>query len=136
MISELENGKRAYISTTELIVLAAALNVAPVALLYPAPYEEEIEVLPGVRMLTIAAAERFSGNIDPLMFDHDEEFVSNMLELSRARQLREIQRSRRNLAEQLKITGDVIPGSVRETLQVEHARLSKLYAELRSEYGG
>ena len=71
MISELENGKRTYVSTAELVVLAMALNTAPVALIYPGPYGEDVEITPGAKMSKIAAVEWFSGIIDPLSVDHD-----------------------------------------------------------------
>jgi transcriptional regulator with XRE-family HTH domain len=60
-ISELENGKRKYVSTAELIILARALDTAPVALVCPPPYQGEIEVLPGVSSTSWSAAEWFSG---------------------------------------------------------------------------
>ena len=48
-ISELENHKRKYVTTVELMVLARALNTPPIALLYPRPLSgESIDILPGV----------------------------------------------------------------------------------------
>lgn len=137
MISELERGKRKYVTTAELVVLAAALNVAPVAMLYPPPYDDEIEVTPGAKMTRIAALERFSGIIDPLSEDHDEQFRRNMFPLIRARQIRELQKSRRNIGEQLRILDDDIANeSLRNMLNDEHIRISNLIEELRSGYGG
>jgi len=63
-ISELENGKRKYVSTAELAILARALDTAPVALLYPPPYQGGIEVLPGQSSTSWSAAEWFSGMSD------------------------------------------------------------------------
>jgi hypothetical protein len=60
-VSELENGKRKYVSTAELVILARALDTSPVALLHPPPYHGEIEVLPGVSSTSWSAAEWFSG---------------------------------------------------------------------------
>lgn len=61
-ITDLENGRRRYVTTAELAVLAAALNTAPIALLYPGPYNQQIEVLPGVDWpRQIDAAQWFSG---------------------------------------------------------------------------
>jgi hypothetical protein len=135
LISELERGNRTYISTTELTVLAKALNVAPVALLFPGPYDDDVEITPGAKMSGIAAAEWFSGNIDPLSEDHDAEFRRNMRDLIRARQIRAHERTRRNLLEQLKIAGDVVEPSVREMLMDEYTRISKLLEELRTDDG-
>ncbi|CCC45993.1 helix-turn-helix domain-containing protein [Mycobacterium canetti] len=62
VITDLENGRRRYVTTAELLVLAAALNVPPVVLVYPGPrYEEYIEVLPGVQSTEIDAVQWFSG---------------------------------------------------------------------------
>jgi transcriptional regulator with XRE-family HTH domain len=136
LISELERGDRSYLSTTELTVLAKALNVAPVALLFPGPYDEDIEITPGARMSRIAAVEWFAGNTDPMSADYDTEFRRNMLDLMRARQIRELERSRRNLGEQLRIVDDAVPSSVRETLAEEYTRISNVLEELRIGYGG
>ncbi len=62
VIADLENGRRRYVTTTELIVLAYALDTAPIALLYPAPLGEEVRVLPRLRMTRFMAAEEFCGN--------------------------------------------------------------------------
>jgi transcriptional regulator with XRE-family HTH domain len=61
-VTDLENGRRRYVTTAELTVLAAALNVAPIVLLYPGPdYGEYIEVLPNVSDRKISAVQWFSG---------------------------------------------------------------------------
>lgn len=61
-LTDLENGRRRYVTTAELAVLAAALNVPPIVLLYPGPdYGEYIEVLPGVHDQQVSAAQWFSG---------------------------------------------------------------------------
>lgn len=60
-ISDLENGRRRYVTTSELVVLAAALDTSPVALVYPGPYGDEmIELLPGMQASKFIAAEWFS----------------------------------------------------------------------------
>jgi transcriptional regulator with XRE-family HTH domain len=146
MISELERGKRKYVTTAELVVLAAALNVAPVALLYPAPYDEDIEVTPGRTMSKIGAVERFSGHrpdpLDPRAPDDDGEYWHNLRDLTRARRIRELRQRRRNFAEQMRILGDLeAPESVRDAMRVmaeEQEQISKLLEEeLESDgYGG
>jgi transcriptional regulator with XRE-family HTH domain len=61
-IADLENGRRRYVTTAELVILATALNTSPVALLYPGPdYNAEIEVLPDIHDRKIEAAQWFSG---------------------------------------------------------------------------
>lgn len=61
VISDLENGRRRYVTTAELIVLAAALNTSPVNLVYPGPYQNIVEILPGRGAGEFIAAQWFSG---------------------------------------------------------------------------
>lgn len=61
VISDLENGRRRYVTTAELTVLAAALNVSPVVLVYPGPYQNMVEILPGRECAEFNAAQWFSG---------------------------------------------------------------------------
>jgi hypothetical protein len=60
VIADLENGRRRYVTTAELIVLAAALNTVPLALLFPSA-EEMLEILPGNEMTGAAAVGWFTG---------------------------------------------------------------------------
>ncbi|NKY17516.1 DNA-binding protein [Tsukamurella spumae] len=60
-ISELETGRRKHVTVAELSVLAAALDTAPVALLYPGPYDAPVDVLPEVRVTELDAVQWFSG---------------------------------------------------------------------------
>jgi hypothetical protein len=62
-ISELENGKRKSVSTAELIVLAVALRVSPVRLIYPDMPDGLVDVLPGKPVPSIEAAMFFSGEL-------------------------------------------------------------------------
>ncbi len=62
VISDIEVGRRRYVTTAELIVLAAALNTSPVCLVYPGPYDTVVEVIPNSEdRPEYAAAEWFSG---------------------------------------------------------------------------
>lgn len=61
-IAELETGRRKYISLTELILLAAALEVPVVDLVYPGSANTEIEILPNVRVPKVDAVASFSGS--------------------------------------------------------------------------
>ena len=63
MIADLENGRRKYVTVAELIVLARALNTAPIALLYPDPCAE-VEMLPGYTSDGPSALQWFSGLLD------------------------------------------------------------------------
>ncbi|MCK0516968.1 hypothetical protein [Williamsia sp. DF01-3] len=61
-ISDIERGNRgALLSVAELVILAKALAVPPLLLLYPGVPGEVVEVIPEVRTLAIAAAQWFSG---------------------------------------------------------------------------
>jgi transcriptional regulator with XRE-family HTH domain len=59
-ITKIEAGERA-ISVPELMIVAAALNTAPLALLMPAGVEDPVEVLPGVTMNGAATLGWFTG---------------------------------------------------------------------------
>jgi hypothetical protein len=61
VIADLENGRRRYVTTAELTILARALNTAPVALLYPDPCATEVEMLPDYKTTGPFALQWFSG---------------------------------------------------------------------------
>jgi transcriptional regulator with XRE-family HTH domain len=86
VISDLETGRRRYLTTAELLVIAAALDVAPVALLYPGPYDEEIEALPDVTIPKRWAVQWFSGTFSAITDKSDrDEYRQNMEQLRTAR---------------------------------------------------
>ncbi|MDN4520720.1 DNA-binding protein [Mycolicibacterium austroafricanum] len=62
VIAKLDSGHRgSVLSVTELVVLAAALNTSPVNLVYPGPYQNAVEILPGRNSGEFNAAQWFSG---------------------------------------------------------------------------
>lgn len=64
-IADLECGRRRFVTTGELLVLASALNTSPIALIYPDPSDEPdnlVEALPGVEVTGFNAAQWFSGH--------------------------------------------------------------------------
>lgn len=61
VIADLENGRRRYVTTAELCVLAWALRVPPVQLLYPDMPDGEVEIVPQIEKPSIEAAQWFSG---------------------------------------------------------------------------
>jgi hypothetical protein len=82
-ISELETGRRKSITIEDLIVLAAALRIAPLILLYPDGGDcDEIEYLPGQIVERVTATRRFTG-ISQEIIDNYEKAVSELLEASR-----------------------------------------------------
>jgi hypothetical protein len=65
VIANLENGRRDSIGIAEVLVLALALNVPPVLLLFPIGRASQVEVLPGKTTCPWSAAEWFSGEAGP-----------------------------------------------------------------------
>ena len=64
-VADLESGRRRIVTTAELLVLAAALDTTPIALMYPNPSDEPdnvVEVLPGIEATGFQAAQWFSGS--------------------------------------------------------------------------
>lgn len=100
-ISELENHKRKLVSTAELAVLARALDTAPIALLYPPPYHEEVEMLPGVEVTSWSAAQWFSGATEggkgPVIADDAEGYRRNLAPLRVAAKISALDGRKRRL---------------------------------------
>ncbi|MBZ3918168.1 helix-turn-helix domain-containing protein [Streptomyces acidiscabies] len=61
VLANLESGRRATITVAEVLVLAAALDVAPGQLLFPVGYEEEVEFLPSETAAPFDVLEWISG---------------------------------------------------------------------------
>lgn len=62
-IHELETGKRKSVTTAELCVLAWALRVPPLQLLYPDIPDGGVEIVPGIEKPSIEAIQWFSGEL-------------------------------------------------------------------------
>lgn len=60
-LADLETGRRGHISVAELLVLARALDVPPLLLMFPVGAGEETEVLPGQSRASFRAAQWFTG---------------------------------------------------------------------------
>lgn len=63
VLANLESGRRDSVSAAELLVLAAALGVAPVELLCPVGYDERLELLPGRTMDPLRASRWVDGEL-------------------------------------------------------------------------
>jgi transcriptional regulator with XRE-family HTH domain len=62
-ITKIEGNNRAgKFDVAELLVIAAALNTSPALLLYPGPYNEDVELLPGEVCAEFDAVQWFSGS--------------------------------------------------------------------------
>ncbi len=98
VIADLENGRRRYVTTAELTVLARALKVPTITLLFSPPYNDEIEMLPGVVTTKLFAVERFCGN-PPRGFVPT--YGDNTWLLQRAREISSLEDQQRSILEVL-----------------------------------
>lgn len=76
MITDLENGRRKYIAIHELIMLAQALSVAPLELLYGNDNGAIIEFHPGDQVTRLTAVQRFSGIDEDVLARYEETIES------------------------------------------------------------
>lgn len=80
-IAKIESNSRSgKLDVAELLVLSAALFTPPVALVFPGPYNDEIDILPSLKALQFDAAQWFSGL-------HNETFGTQAEGLDSARAL-------------------------------------------------
>jgi transcriptional regulator with XRE-family HTH domain len=63
VLANLESGRRETVSVAEVLVLAAALDVAPIELISPVGFDEETEMLPGSMMDPLYAMRWFTGEL-------------------------------------------------------------------------
>jgi transcriptional regulator with XRE-family HTH domain len=63
VLANLESGRRETVSAAEVIVLAAALNVAPIELICPAGFDQQIEMLPGRTIDPLSAMRWYTGEL-------------------------------------------------------------------------
>jgi transcriptional regulator with XRE-family HTH domain len=63
VLANLESGRRETVTVPEILVLAAALQVAPVELLCPVGFDEQIEILPGRMMDPLSASRWVDGEL-------------------------------------------------------------------------
>jgi transcriptional regulator with XRE-family HTH domain len=63
VLANLESGRRETLSVAELLVLAKALEVAPILLLFPLGHQDTIEVVPGEQVPVPDAAMWFTGEM-------------------------------------------------------------------------
>jgi len=63
VLANLESGRRDTVSVAEVLVLAAALDVAPIELISPVGFDKETEMLPGSTMDPLYAMRWFTGEL-------------------------------------------------------------------------
>ncbi len=83
-IANYESGRKKGLDVAELLVLAAALRIPPLTLLFPQLPDGPVEVLPGYETTSWDAATWFSGEASSPNPDHDPWPTSKEFELLRA----------------------------------------------------
>jgi hypothetical protein len=129
VIADLENGRRRYVTTAELTVLAAALQTAPIALLFPAPLDEQVWALPRLKMTRFMAAEEFCGNASGLAS------ADNMAALQLARDIAAAKGTQRALLMALDELGGH-PANVVKTIRAELEQTARRIEKLEAERDG
>lgn len=81
-IANYENGRKKGLDVAELTIIAAALGVPPVALMYPNLPDGEVERIPGEVVTATAATRWFSGDRTVFVDDND---MTKLLQASRMR---------------------------------------------------
>ncbi|MDO2969558.1 DNA-binding protein [Mycobacteroides abscessus] len=145
VISKLDSGHRgSVLGVAELVVLAAALDMPPVALLYPDLPDGEVEMLPNRPARSIAAARWFSGEVrrasiegavDPAQIDAERE---NMRRIQLSRRRHELQSA---IASTERVAAmaqnhldhgaeDANPASIHALIDLDRANLDRLATEM------
>jgi hypothetical protein len=104
VIADLENGRRKYVTTAELMVLARALNTTPIALLYPGPYGSNVAMLPFMESTEYGALQWFSGGIDmpeDAVCDDPAEYLDNLQRVKTAREVWRLDQQKLELMKRL-----------------------------------
>lgn len=138
VISDLELGRRRYVTTAELIVLAAALETAPITLLYPPPYDEIVELVPDVTEAKIAAVEWFCSDSNAVKYKPGKRSVDDFADLTRplyaARGMEKLQDAQRSLLSTLARESDLespLAQSIRRELEHIDARIAEFRTQER-----
>ncbi|BBY19016.1 hypothetical protein MLIT_46080 [Mycolicibacterium litorale] len=108
MIAKLDSGHRGEVlSVAELLIIAAALEVPPVTLLYPNLPDGEVERTPGKVETALSAVRWFAGEDDT----GSPEYLPRLLHLSREREgmIRSAKRQEQTLA-RMAARGEPIDG--------------------------
>ncbi|MHA7661859.1 hypothetical protein [Mycolicibacterium sp. HS_4_1] len=155
-IADLENRRRRYVSTAELCVLAWALRVPPIRLLFPDLPDGLVEVVPGEEYPSIVAATWFSGETlflpefepktqeaDEAQWLHDVQAAREISDGARLVQLsreRIAQQSRigslTKLAARLRDSGDAEGNSAAESLVSDIVVAEKLLEQINAALRG
>ncbi|WP_280487550.1 helix-turn-helix domain-containing protein [Nocardia farcinica] len=101
-ISELENGKRKDVTLAEITVLARALRVSPIQMIYPDLADGPTEIWPNVTATSFEAAQWFSGelrasDIEESEAAHDSDNAKVQMSRRLARLRQNVRNARLNL---------------------------------------
>jgi hypothetical protein len=61
VLANLESGRRDTVAVAEVLVLAAALDISPIELIFPVGFDEQTEILPGREVDPLTAMRWFAG---------------------------------------------------------------------------
>lgn len=143
-IANYESGRKKNLDLAELMVLAEALNTAPVALVYPSPLVDEVEVLPDVECSRYEAAQWFSGLEYRLIEQADtgadkvrasaKAFHENVLELTLFREQMALVVQRGQILKEIEGLGEVGTAAVLKVMEQLDSQLERIQQELRDYY--
>ncbi|MCW1820793.1 MULTISPECIES: helix-turn-helix domain-containing protein [Mycolicibacterium] len=139
VISDVEIGRRQQLSVAEMTVLARALDTSPAALMYPAP-EGIVEVLPGVEVSEIRAAQWFSGLLDGSsaevhsLFDDPVVYGRNLKRLRLARKIWDLEENKVSMMAARAAEPKGGRGPWTEMITGIQREIAEATRELRSEY--
>jgi transcriptional regulator with XRE-family HTH domain len=123
-ISEIETGRRKSITVSDLILLAAALDTAPIALIYPGPHlGKSVRITPDCPELPeIVAVEWFTGELDSVSdvpgdsgkiiqipMQEAMNYWENLRPLKLARRLRDLDTRRKDVLREIGLKRGKVP---------------------------
>jgi transcriptional regulator with XRE-family HTH domain len=135
-ISALENGKRPYVTVTEVMLFARALNTSPIALIFPGlDYDEQVEVLPREKRSQLAGVFWFCGEYayleDSGLTDDPKTYAANLRALRLSRYLFEERGQMTTIDANLAIANSSDVNQIK-LLTSTRARTAKTLAELEN----
>ncbi len=130
-ISEIETGRRKSITVADLIILAAALSTAPVALIYPGPYDRTIDLTPSEQATELDAVEWFSG-LQNIYRGDRADVIRNTQPLAKSRRIATLQTT---LGAYLSLADEMTEQQAKAMADLQR-QIDQLRSELRADDGG
>ncbi len=149
-IANYESGRKQSLDVAELLVIAAALDTAPVCLVFPGPYRDDVQIFPeSVDFPELLAAQWFSGlawAISDIPFNDEAQAVRvsrdldayerNLEPLRLARERLELEERRNTLWRNLRLIEVTQPNSERAQLIDAIADLERRIQKIDAETDG